>query len=332
MTSATPTAKKKNPLFRALRGLAEDFWYDGPTPDFWVNFTGRLKKTFSFKPNRAAAKLERLDVSKEEIEARRHKTAVAATQWKGTRADILEAMWGKGFHLPGGNTYIDMLTTPLGLKKEMSVLDVSAGLGSVGRRMALTRGVFTIGLEPDATIVPRAKERAIEVDMDVKAPVTAYDPLTFSSEKHYHCILSREFFFKIKNKPIFFKEIASTLFPDNSPRGQVTFTDFILEDSEAEKPAVKAWLSGEREVFPVSLEKMRKTMAGAGLDLRVSEEITDKYRRDVLRGFASLATFLKDHEPDEETKRLVLTEMRVWSLRAAAMKQGLKIFRFYAIR
>ncbi len=71
-------------------------------------------------------------------------------------------MWGEGFVTPGGEAVSDMLIKPLGLNKQMSVLDLSAGLGGRMRKATEETGASFTGLEPDPGIAKRGMEMSVK--------------------------------------------------------------------------------------------------------------------------------------------------------------------------
>lgn len=300
----------------ALKGLAVDFWHDAPFP--WDRWKGKGEKT----PRAEKA------VSKKESK-KADKASPVAKAWTGDRIQVIEKLWGEGHSLPGNDEYIDNLVTPLGLTSDMSVLDLSAGLGTLGRKLAKDFGSYVTGMEPNQVLAARGMIMSIAAGKSKQASVVAYDPATFTAARKHDCIFARELFFKIIGKDTFFKEVAESL---KSGGGQIVFTDYILDHKHRENPAVKEWLAMEPDAAPLSSIEMIKHWKGLGFDLRVAEDQTDLYKAEILKGFARALEFLTLNVPDEATKPVVVREIFLWLKRLIAFEQGLRYYRFYGIK
>ena len=239
----------------------------------------------------------------------------------------MEKIWGQGQVLPGSITMMNLLVAPFGLNKEMSILDLSAGLGGMARKLAVEFHTYVTGLETDPVLAQRGMAISNEQGKSKQASIKAYNPAEFVSSRHYDCIVARELFYRVPAKEKFFKAIAEAL----KSRGQIAFTDYILDPVPTQDATVRSWLEREA-VTPMSMKDMTKAWARLGFDVRVSEDQTAAYRRDIVNGMAEFAEFLVDNPPDETTKPLILQEMGRWALREAAMGHGLKLCRFYAIK
>ena len=96
--------------------------------------------------------------------------------WHAAPGEISEKMWGAGFVTPGGQIIDGHANAPLGLMKEMSVLDLSAGLGGRMRDMVDAIGLHVTGLEPDAAIAERGMQMSLKAGEVKHALIAHYDP------------------------------------------------------------------------------------------------------------------------------------------------------------
>jgi len=247
--------------------------------------------------------------------------------WHADLPFIMEKIWGPGQVLPSSIAMMNLLVAPFGLNKEMSILDLSAGLGGMARKLAVEFHTYVTGLETDPMLAQRGMAISNEQGKSKQASIKAYNPAEFVSSRHYDCIVACELFYRVPGKEKFFKAIAAAL----KSRGQIAFTDYILDPAPTQDAAVRSWLEREA-VTPMSMKDMTKAWARLGFDVRVSEDQTAVYRRDLVQGMAEFAGFLADNPPDEMTKPLILQEMGRWALREAALGHGLKLCRFYAIK
>ncbi len=84
---------------------------------------------------------------------------------------------------------------------------------------------------------------------------------------------------------------------------------------------------------PFGLIEMAEAWAKAGFKLRVNDDQTEYYRKEVLAGLMRFALFLKTGpRPDAETKKAILRRLETWMHRLAAMEEGMKFYRFYGTK
>lgn len=296
----------------AMTGLAQDIWHDGNDyPDFL---------SFLNQPKASSVAVQ---------------TKVAAAQpaqpkgWKADRIKILEKMWGSGRVIPGSQDYWVNLTAPLGLTSEMSVLDLSSGIGGLPRYIAEEYGAYVTGLESDPLFAARGMILSIAAGKSKHASVTPYDPTVYTASRKYDCILARELFFRVIGKEDFFKAVDESL---KNGGGQLVFTDFLLDAADRERPAIKSWLESEENASPLSSIEMIKMWKTKGYDVRVSEDQTEEYKIFIIKGLASFVQFLSEHKPDPESKINIIEIIEIWAKRYMALKEGLKYHRIYAIK
>jgi hypothetical protein len=286
-------------LKQRMSGLAEDFWKDGrsnPLHDM-ADIVGHKKPApapgTSFQRVMQAAKENAL--------------------WHAETFDIAEIMWGQGYVLPGGATVAEWMEMPLGLTKDM---DVSAGLGGAMRLLAEKYKVNVTGMESDPVLVLRGKAQGI----------IGYDLTALKTAKTHDCIMMREVFSRVRDRNEFIRQIVMA----TKKVAQVSFTDFVVEPENRDKPAILAWLAAEKMPKPLGVVEMAEVWAKDGFNLRVHEDQSEFYRKEVLSGLKRFAIHLsKGSRPDAATKKVILQQIQVWVQRMAAMEQGLKFYRFY---
>lgn len=303
-----------------LAGLAMDYWKDEP---FSWPFARKGEGSSAKKPSKTPSKPP-VESTQQEAEK-----PDGPQPWSADRIQIMEKMWGEGHSFPGNDRYVDHLVTPLGMNKEMSVLDLNAGLGGMARKIAVDFGSYVTGFDMDQTVASRGMIMSIAAGKAKQASITAYNPETFTASRKYDCIFARELFFKIIAKEKLFNAISGSI---KSGGGQLVFTDYLLDSVSRQKPAIQRWFEKEPSAAPLTLPETIKYWKGFGFDMRVAEDQTDTYRDEILKGLAEFVSFLSLNIPDKETKGLILNEIDFWGRRVAAMKQGLKYYRFYGIK
>jgi ubiquinone/menaquinone biosynthesis C-methylase UbiE len=249
--------------------------------------------------------------------------------WRVERPALLELIWGAGWHVPMGEPMMTVLVRAFGLTKEMSVLDLTAGVGGAARSIAKEFKTYVTGLEADADLAAHGAEESKRHGMARTATIKAYDPETFNPDRHYDCVIARELFYRVQDKPRFIKAVAASM----KNYGQICWTDFLVEKKDMAHPAVAAWLKREGVgIAPMTLDEVTATWKGLRFDIRIAEDRTEKYTHGMLTSLADFTDFLKGKKIAAATKPLILNEIERCALRVEAMRHGLKLYRFYALR
>jgi cyclopropane fatty-acyl-phospholipid synthase-like methyltransferase len=252
-----------------------------------------------------------------------------APPWHALPGEIAEKMWGESDILPADEAVTDMLIKPIYLTKEMSLLDLTAGLGGRLRRTSEEFSIYTTGLELDAAIAARGMELSVVGGKAKHAPITAYTPDTFAIGRRFDCIIARELFYQIADKPKFLVAVVACA----KSKARISFTDYILEPGSANRPGIKAWQAFEPNARPLGVAEVVKAWAKVGVDLTVHDDQTALYAKEVVAGFKRLEEFLDSGaRPDPETKKGIRRELEIWALRMAALEHGLKFYRFFGIK
>ncbi len=317
-----------------LVGLARDYWKDAPlhvnpTLQRFLSLSRNWRRTSKSSASSSEVKEKTSPESSVNEERAGDSEKEETRVWSADRIQVMEVMWGAGSSFPGGEEYINALTSPLGLNEETSVLDMGAGLGDLARKLAEDYKCYVMGLEMDKTLATRGMVMSIAAAKGKKAPITFYDPAEYSATRKYDCIIAREVFCRVIGKEKFFKAIDSSL---KNGGGQIVFTELVMAPAVRERPAIRSWLEREKSMAPLTQIELIKTWKGMGYDLRIAEDQTALYKNHVLAGLVSLVSYMKTNVPDPDTKIIVVREVDFWSRRFAAFGQGLKYYRFYGIK
>jgi hypothetical protein len=98
-------------------------------------------------------------------------------------------------------------------------------------------------------------------------------------------------------------------------------------------PAILAWRAFEKDAAPLSLVEMAELWAKAGIPLRVHDDQTKIYKKEVKEGMIRFARFMASGvKPDPATCKSIEKRITTWARRMAAMEQGLQFYRFYGLR
>lgn len=251
--------------------------------------------------------------------------------WETPRVKLAQMLWGEGFSHPGGTEEAIKLVKPFGLNPAMTVLDLSGGLGGGPRALVEEFGVWVTGLERDREFAEAGAQLSTLAGLAKKADIGVFVPDKLDiRDDSTDCILCREVLHAVPNKARMLRVISQGL----KPRGQLLFTDYMLaSDASAESAPIKAWLALEPDLELWSLDDHTRLLADQKLDVRVTEDITDGFRRMVIGAWADLTSSTAGASLSPELKECLVSELDRWTRRIAAFDSGdLKVFRVYALK
>ena len=254
--------------------------------------------------------------------------------WTRARITAVQFLWGKGYWAPGDSEYTIKHLKPLGLNKDMSMLDLSAGLGGPGRDVVDSFGIWISGKEPDSALAHVGMELSTMAGMARKMPVEPYDAESVAlGEDRYQVIVANTLLSTVKDKARLLREIASS----TKPGGQISFTDHVLGDTQDEA-FLAAWAAGE-PVTPRlwSAQQYRAAFDENKLDCRISQDITDEHLELIISGWwraQKAVRRLKDSgKASEELLNAIAIEAELWAQRTAVLQRGcVRYFRFHLMK
>jgi len=251
-------------------------------------------------------------------------------EWENGRIRIMQMMWGAGHGMPGGAEHIAALVKPFGLDPSKSMMVFGAGLGGAVRTIAAESGVWTTGYEIEGELARAGKQLSFMAGLDRKAEMQLYMPTDFEpSPNSCDYILSPEALYRHRNK----NELLAKLQKSLRPKGQLSITDFCLAPGVApDDPRLEAFSAQPLEFWPA--EQYERRFRELSLELRVSEDIGESYRKMILQGWAELA---RGDPVQLATARAFVTELEAelayWADRLKALESGaLQLLRFYTIK
>jgi len=253
--------------------------------------------------------------------------------WETEAIRIQEQVWGEGYYKPGGEEHVLGLAKPFALNPSLTVMDFGAGLGGGTRALANEFGVWVSGLEPTADLARAGKELSIKAGLEKKAEIVRYSPEGFEPKQgSIDCILSAESLYLVEDKQKLLKTFEWCL----KPRGQISITDFVRNDDIAmeDQRLQGLGLAPTDQTFFASDAEYIRWFRELNFDLRVNEDITERYRRMVMEGWLEFTQ--AGGEKAAHAKALpeeVVREVQLWSRRVAAFDAGdLRVMRYYAIK
>ena len=320
-------------------------------PSSGISFGQRMKSAFSFSKSRGDGTpnddlyLDMLDsglldegnqgnpvhpdVAEAEAEIPFEMSEAAAQQWPEARLNIVQDIWGKDFLKPGGAADVIDLVRPLALNSDHTVLDIGAGLGGSSRTIANETGAWVSGFEANADLAEAAMQLSKMAGMTRKAPVAALPPEGPNMKpKSVNAMFSKEALYKIEDKETLFSSIDTIL----RPHGQIMLTDYVAAQENMDSPELQVWSAQERTPAHLwTTDSYRSYFEGNGYDVRVAEDITDKYYSKVVNGFSLFSNTIKTFRGNKEMEEWSIREAEFWVRRMAPFEAGdLRVCRVFA--
>ncbi len=248
--------------------------------------------------------------------------------WSPQRLAVVQALFGEGMIAPADPEALTKMTHPLGLSKEMTVVEIGVGLGGIARALAAEADIYVTGFEADAELARVGNELSTKHGMGRKVRITHLPSggLDVRPET-VDAVIAKEALLPVEDKPAVFAAIRRAL----RPGGQLMMSEYLLVADEP-SPAVAKWT----EATPVKLHLMpikaaRAELEQLGFQVRIVEDITAEYEMGARKAFADMAQHMRAGGPAEHMAPWVLAEGEIWSHHLAALASGeVKVYRIYA--
>lgn len=243
---------------------------------------------------------------------------------------IRQWLWGPGFVTPGDAEYVLGLVKPFAANPAMSMLDVAAGLGGPARAIAEAFGTYVTGLERSPELARLGMQMSVTAGLQKRAPVSPIDPETFELRAGaFDCILGRGATFMVQDKERFLRVLNLGM----KPRGQLLLADFVIDPRRQDRPEFAAWAS--LQPYPPRLWTLQQyvdCLKSLGFDLRVTEDIAEAYKMQIVLGWDRLVRNVNLKSLPRLHKLQVVDEAERWVKTIAALEAGvIKPYRFYAL-
>jgi SAM-dependent methyltransferase len=250
--------------------------------------------------------------------------------WENAIIRVRHAIWGEGFRWPGGAPFVLELVKPFAINNSMSVLDFGCGAGGPARAVAKEFDVWITGIERDREQVELGKLLSTKAGLERRAEIIAYDPENFVSRSGgFDCIVSIDTLFRFESRELILARLENCL----KTRGQLTVCDYVRSDKTAvEDPLIIAALGAHTPPLWAKAE-YEKRFNDLKFDLRVSEDITDKFRVMALLALDQVTKTLEGKSVIRTFPDAFMAEVSDWERKLNAIEAGvLKVFRFYGIK
>jgi SAM-dependent methyltransferase len=250
--------------------------------------------------------------------------------WENAKIRVRHAIWGEGFRGPGGTPFALELVKPFAINNSMSILDFGCGAGGPARAVAKEFDVWITGIERERDQVELGKLLSTKAGLERRAEIIAYDPDHFVTRSGgFDCILSVDTLFRFDAREVILARLENCL----KTRGQLTVCDYVRADrAPADDPLITAALGTETPPLWTKGE-YEKRFTDLKFDLRVSEDITDRFRLMALIALDQVTKVPEGKAVIRTFPDAFMAEVGDWERKLTAIEAGvLKVFRFYGIK
>lgn len=268
--------------------------------------------------------------------------------WPPSRIAIAEAVFGSGSVGPGGSARTLDMIGAFGLGNDVNVLELGSRLGGTARSIALECNAWVTGFEPDPQLAAAAmapervnitmnsssagrSSKSSKVKLADKARIYHADLETLEIKPGvYDCAFARETLHRIENKTRLLEEVFIGL----KPHCPLLLTDYFVAEGKQNDPRLDSLMGRDPGTAPFwSVAEAEKELGAMGFDLRISDDISAQYRRDL---FTDFARFIDDHEGKGIPPKMVeplLHLAEFWGNRMLAIDEGLvTVHKFVVLR
>jgi len=243
---------------------------------------------------------------------------------------IRQRLFGRGYVIPGDPAWLLSLVEPLRLDASSALLDLAAGLGGPARAIAQAFHTRVTGIERDYDRARQGNAMSAALGAANLVRIKACDPETLElGAAKFDCALGREATYAVVEKERFLRVVAQSL----RPRGQIVLTDFVLDRSAGERPALEAWRSKRAERPALwTAAQYADCFKSLGYGLRRAEDISALYRRQIVAAWIGYLRAGENRGQPAAQVEAVLAEAEACFRTIAALESGaLKYYRFEAI-
>ncbi len=246
------------------------------------------------------------------------------------RVEIVQKLWGEGFSLPGGETFLLNLIKTTNFPAGHPCLDVAPGLGGGMRAIARARKLTVEGIERDPLFAMTGGTISDRLGMTKEAPIRCGDPETETlTEGRYAAVFARETLYCYADRKPFLSAVSRALVDG----GSLIFTDFVLADRLNKDETLANWRAAEpRKPVPATREDYSDLLRELRYQTKVFDDLTAQYVSLIQAGWHQLHSYLQSAKLPPETATMLIEEGNLWLARSRALESGsLKLIYVHAL-
>jgi ubiquinone/menaquinone biosynthesis C-methylase UbiE len=203
-------------------------------------------------------------------------------------------IYGPGNAIPGDAAYFKELMSPVGLKPEMTLLDLSAGMGGAGVTINKAWKSYIAGFDRNPDLVQAGAAFLRKQKAGRHVQLAGYDPENFELRAgFYDCVMAREVISTLVDKEAFFHAASLGL----KSFGQIVITDFVRGDAPASDPSLAGWAAmQEHKPLLWPSEHYAACLARLGCNVLIAMDTTAAYRGLLLRSWRNFLDHPELHQ------------------------------------
>lgn len=249
--------------------------------------------------------------------------------WSVARSEGAQMLWGDDAVGPGDAQWMVDAVRPFGLNPAKSVLDLSAGLGGAARGIVSSYDTWVTGLETSPLLAKLGMDRSKALGLSKKAPIGHYDPEHFNQAGSFDLVMADRLLHRVRDKEVFLDRVCECV----KPKGGVLLFDYVIEGTPGSWDNWNGWRDAEpMEVYPWSTARMADELIQRNLDVRITEDLTQLHRRQVVDRVRRLGEALTVAIPDARLLKALGRELALWWARLRVLGNGLRFCRYVAMR
>ncbi len=245
--------------------------------------------------------------------------------WPAARVDLVQSLFGDGLVWPGGEAMVNRMfraleqDSDLPLEKDSRVVELGAGLGGIGARLAQQTGATVTAFEDRVGLIDHGvawlEKSGANVKIDRRELNDTGLRLGFAD-----AVIARDSFMAVRRK----KHLFDHIFHLMKPTGRLVFTDMFLTGDDPECPEVAVWSAMEpRPMYLLNPQTARDWLYEIGFTMPDFIDITDAYLAGIRDAFSQVGTILKEAGPDApKLQPLLMAEAEYWTRRSTLLESG----------
>jgi phosphoethanolamine N-methyltransferase len=216
-------------------------------------------------------------------------TALDQGQYSLDEIRKYEAVYGRNFISPGGETTARDILSLAAWTPSMDVLDVGCGLGGAAFIMAQTYGARVHGIDLSHNMLQIAQARCQEAQLTQAISFEQADVLRYECRSGFDLVHSRDVFLHIHNKAGLFDAISGCL----RPGGRLLFSDYLCR-AGSRSDDFSAYIQ-QRGYDLRTLEEYRALLEQAGFEVLLTQDRTADFIEILEHELTQLETIQLDH-------------------------------------
>ncbi|MCG5242069.1 class I SAM-dependent methyltransferase [Azospirillum doebereinerae] len=249
--------------------------------------------------------------------------------WSAARTEGAQLLWGEDQTGPGDAQWMVDSVRPFGLNAAKSVLDLSAGLGGPARALANACDTWVTGLEASPLLAKLAMDRSKTLGVSKKAPIAHYDPEHFNQAGSFDLVMADRIVHRVRDKELFLDRIGDCV----KPKGGILMFDYVIDGTPGSWDNWNGWREEEpMEVYPWTGTRLADELTQRNLDLRITEDLTQLHRRQIVDRVRKLGEALKTCAPERRVLNALARELKLWWARLRVLGNGLRFCRYVAMK